>query len=102
MEWKTIRRPDRDYLTEHICEHECGHPAYGSALWIAEHIHGPDSDNVEEELSTQLDHGCCGCCKRDDFPGAPLESLKLAHKIIRKLRKKIAELEVKAHDPDND
>ncbi len=86
MNWKTIRRSDRQNLVEHVCECGVGHPAFGSALWIAESIHGPDSDKVGDEVSAQLVHGCCGCCKRDDFPGTPVESLKYAHKLISESR----------------
>jgi hypothetical protein len=94
MNWTKNRRFDRDGLVEFVCEHGCGHPAYGSALFIAEAICAkyPDRD-VDKETSTQLVHGCCGCCSRDDFPGTPVASLKHAHTLIRGYLRRIDELE---------
>ncbi len=96
------RRQDRDGLVEFICEHGTGHPATGSALFIAEAICDKHPDrNVNEETSVQMIHGCCGCCKRDDFPGTPLASLKHAHKLIRGYLYRISRLEAQL-DSDND
>ena len=82
MKWTgPTRRFDRDGLVEYHCEHGVGHPAYGSALWVAE-AYGHDVD-------IQLTHGCCGCCASEDFPGTPELSLAKAHEIIRDLKELI-------------
>lgn len=88
MRWHRIRRETG--LVEHMCEHGVGHPNHGSALWIAEQlVEGEDStcigepNTIEELHAAGLVHGCDGCCKRDDFPGTPEESLKYAHGLIR-------------------
>lgn len=84
-EWSgPSRRWDRQGLVEYYCEHGIGHPAYGSALWIAE-CRGWDVD-------VELTHGCCGCCGRDDFPGTPERSLVRAHAIIRELKDRMEAL----------
>ena len=94
MEWTTTRRGDKHGLVECVCECGVGHPAYGSALWIAESLHA-GTDSVKAELDALMVHGCCGCCKRKDFPGTPIESLRHAHKLIRGYLERIAELEAK-------
>lgn len=91
MTWsEPSRRWDRDGLVEYRCEHGVGHPAYGSALWIAE-AHGWDVD-------TELIHGCCGCCSREDFPGTPERSLVRAHELLRTAIGRIEELEERLND----
>lgn len=86
MRWTTHRRDDKYNLVECICEHGVGHPAYGSALWIAESLHPDDKESQAIELRALLVHGCCGCCGRDDFPGTPAGSLVKSHEIIRDLQ----------------
>lgn len=93
MNWETHRRNDVYGLVEFICEHGVGHPAYGSALWIAEALHSPDSEKVPDARDGFLAHGCCGCCRRDDFPGTPVASLKHAHSLIRGYLERIKALE---------
>lgn len=53
----TIRRETG--LIEHICQHGCGHPAYGSVDWM-EMVTGDDSWGI---------HGCCqeSCCSKLDW-----------------------------------
>lgn len=77
------RRWDRDGLVEYHCDHGIGHPAYGSALWIAEQ-HGWD-------VSVEMTHGCDGCCSRDDFPGTAERSLVKAHELIREYQRQLKE-----------
>lgn len=110
MTWTLTRRETG--LLEHVCEHGVGHPNYASALWQAEGVvlyehhlvvaelqAGDGAALVDEEMALQLCHGCCGCCKADDFPGRNhLDSLRHAHRLIREhktfityLRSKLAE-----------
>jgi hypothetical protein len=47
-------------ITEWVCLHGVGHPTKTSAEEVAKK-HG-------HKVDIWMVHGCCGCCKRDDFP----------------------------------
>lgn len=85
MKWRgPHRRWDRDGLVEYHCKHGIGHPAYGSALWIAE--------ERGWGVDVELVHGCDGCCSRKSFPGTPELSLVRAHALIREAQETVARL----------
>ena len=48
-------------LIEWVCECGVGHPDRSSAETIAK--------KFKHKTKTWLIHSCCGCCKRNDFPG---------------------------------
>ena len=81
------RRSDRFGLVEYHCEHGIGHPALGSALWVAEAI---NADGGASSWESESIHGCDGCCHDDNFPGGWLQSMQHAHAIIRALNERIA------------
>ena len=58
-------------LLEWVCECGIGHPDMESALEVSRRLSEPnDEASVIENAYAWSSHGCCGCCSRDDFPGA--------------------------------
>lgn len=72
-------------LIEHICEHNVGHPAYGSADYQHK-VRDPfdDDPNVDYDITnTWFIHGCDGCCDSDEWEMADLrEGVETANDII--------------------
>lgn len=80
---RTIRRETG--LIEHICEHGVGHPAYGSADWLAR---TSGSQHLKASRDSWLVHGCDGCCRDHEWQRRSLEkSVEISNKIIVDSRK---------------
>lgn len=81
--WKqTIRRETG--LIEHVCEHGVGHPAWGSADWMALTYPNDEEAVSREELQhSWMIHGCDGCCQKWGWGEASMrESIRIANDII--------------------
>jgi hypothetical protein len=63
-------------LVEHICNCSVGHPAWGSADWMALVF-----NEKRGSKNPFLIHTCCGCCNTDSWK---LCSLKNSYSLIRR------------------
>jgi hypothetical protein len=77
MKWSKTQRASG--IVEFCCEHGCGHPTFESARAVALKYEGAakeitDPIKFRQCVESWMTHGCDGCCRRDDFPGARTQS----------------------------